>query len=308
MTARASILIPTHDGTVLLQRAVSTALRQTVAELEVIIVGDGVTDVCRATIVGLCATDARVRFLDLPKMPRHGEANRDAGVRSATSEAVFYLADDDLLLPGHVESLLPLLESAHLVHCANVAIESDGELVHWATDLRHPATHAWMLQHPPRNCVGLTGSAHRRSTYLTLETGWQTTPPGESADHFLWKKFVRQPGFSGATSPLVTAITFPSLYRRHLSAEQFTARHRGWFDLISGDDAQGRVTALAAEAARDTLVRLHRLSVDTGLALENAMHVIGEQQRQIEALQAVIEVPRLAPPAEKGPSRLWGRR
>lgn len=290
MTARASILVPTHDGSVLLQRAVQTALRQTVADLEVIIVGDGVTGECRAAIDELCALDLRVRWLDLPKAPRHGEANRDTAVREAVSDAIFYLADDDLLLPGHVESLLPLLDEAQLAHCTNVAIEADGAMVHWATDLGDPAARDWMLQHPPRNCVGLTGTAHRRSTYLELDTGWETTPDGESADHYLWKKFLRRPGFTGATSPVVTAITFPSPYRRSLSAEVFDERHRAWFDIVTGAEAQRRVTALADDAARASLIRLHRLAVDTGLAFENALRIVDEQQRQIEALQGVIDV------------------
>ena len=40
---RASILVPTHDKPETLPLAVDSALRQTVPEIEVIVIGDGVT-------------------------------------------------------------------------------------------------------------------------------------------------------------------------------------------------------------------------------------------------------------------------
>ena len=41
---RASVLIPTHDQPTTLPLTVDTVLRQTVTDLEVILIGDGVTD------------------------------------------------------------------------------------------------------------------------------------------------------------------------------------------------------------------------------------------------------------------------
>lgn len=280
MTARASILVPTHDGTVLLERAVTTALRQTVPDLEVVIVGDGVTDDCRATIGSLCAQDARVRFLDLPKAPGHGEANRDLGVRAVLTDAVLYLADDDLLAPDHVATLLPMLDSAHLVHSTLMVVDAEGELVLWPTDLSVAQNVAWLLSDPRRNCVGLTGTAHRRSTYLELEAGWQTAPAGEWPDHALWKRFLRRDDVVGATSSHVTSVIFPAPYRRHLSPAAFDERHRRLFELVSSADAERAVAALADEARRSNLIRLHRLAVDTGLALEQALSTIAELQAQ----------------------------
>ncbi len=292
MTARASILVPTHDGTVLLERAVATALRQSVTELEVLIVGDGVTDACRATVEALCAQDTRVRFLDLPKSSGHGEANRDLGVRATLSDAVVYLADDDLLAPDHVATLLPMLERAHLVHSTLMVVNAEGDLVVWPTDLGVPENVAWLLSDPRRNCVGLTGTAHRRSTYLELDAGWQTAPVGEWPDHALWKRFLQRDDVVGATSPAVTTIVFPAPYRRHLTAAEFDERHRRMYELVTSAQAVESLASLADEARGLNLIRLHRLAVDTGLALENAMRVIAE----LEA--------RLAP----RPFWRWGRR
>ncbi len=43
----ASVLIPTHDHGPLLQRALASAQRQSVEDIEILVVGDGVPDVTR---------------------------------------------------------------------------------------------------------------------------------------------------------------------------------------------------------------------------------------------------------------------
>ena len=58
---RASVLIPTHDKHTTIGLAVDSVLPQTVGDLEVLLIGDGVTDALRAEIERLCAAAARVR-------------------------------------------------------------------------------------------------------------------------------------------------------------------------------------------------------------------------------------------------------
>jgi glycosyltransferase involved in cell wall biosynthesis len=50
MTLAATVLVPTHDHGLTLLRSVRSALRQTVEELEVFVVGDGVPDETRDVI------------------------------------------------------------------------------------------------------------------------------------------------------------------------------------------------------------------------------------------------------------------
>ena len=93
---------PTHDHGRLLFSAARCALDQTVADLELFIVGDGVPDVTREVVAEL--DDERVRFFDNPKAPSRGEVLRRAALAEAGGEIVCYLADDDLWMPHHVAS------------------------------------------------------------------------------------------------------------------------------------------------------------------------------------------------------------
>src|SRR5215470_11759580 len=72
---------------------------------EIFILGDGVDDKVRAAVRALQAADSRIRFFDMPKGPRRGELNRDRVLREARSAIVCYACDDDLWLPGHLQSM-----------------------------------------------------------------------------------------------------------------------------------------------------------------------------------------------------------
>ena len=131
----------------------------------------------RPVIDTLLGEDSRVRFLDLPKGENRGERNRDAGVRDARGDVVVYLADDDLLLPRHVENLLTLLEDVPFAQSRNGCFDADDNLRLYPTDLGDPECIEWHLKDPPRNRVSITGTAHTREAYLQLERGWEV-PPG----------------------------------------------------------------------------------------------------------------------------------
>jgi glycosyltransferase involved in cell wall biosynthesis len=67
---RLSVFLPTHEHVSTLPCAVRSVQRQGVDGLEILICGDGVTDAVRDTVAPLQQTDARIRFFDLPKVPR----------------------------------------------------------------------------------------------------------------------------------------------------------------------------------------------------------------------------------------------
>src|SRR5690349_21612774 len=148
----ATILVPTHDHAATLDLAVRSALEQTVAEIEVVVIGDGVGDDTREVVAGLTREDPRVRFLDLPKGPNHGEVHRGTAIESTEAEIVCYLCDDDLLLPEHVESMRELLRAADLAQSQNGLFDPDGTWHHIFADLSSPACREWVLQ-PGQNVV-----------------------------------------------------------------------------------------------------------------------------------------------------------
>ena len=257
---RASILVPTHDKPATLPIAVASALAQTVTDLEVIIIGDGVVDAMRDAVRPLLA-DPRVRFLDLPKGPHHGEVHRHTAILEARSDAIFYLCDDDLLLRDHVADLLALLEGRDLVQCWNGLLQPDGTARLYPTNLADPAEVAdHLATSPVFNAVSITGTAHTRAAYLALDDPWDTTPPGRWPDHHQFSKLMRRPGFRGATSSRMTALQLPTSAngRDRWTAEERLAELLHWWEVVQRPDAQRVVDALCHTEARRKLVELGR--------------------------------------------------
>ena len=256
---RASVLIPTHDKHTTIALAVDSVLRQTVPDLEVLVIGDGVTDLLRAEIERLCALDPRVRFLDLPKGPHHGERYRHDAILAAESDAIFYLCDDDLFLPAHVEDLLGLLEEHTFVQSLNGYCRPDGQVSFFAADLGNPTTvHLMLDERLGYNNASITGTAHSRAFYLEVDDRWDTTPAGVHPDHHQWRKLWRHPSYRGATSHRMTTVQLPTSSdgRDAWTPEQRHEELLRWYDLVTAPDAQQRYDAIVATSARRALAEL----------------------------------------------------
>ena len=245
---RASVIIPCHNKSLTLPYVVDSVLRQTVPDLEVLLVGDGVTEAARGAIEELVAADPRVRFLDFPKGIHHGEAYRHEAVMAATSDAIFYLCDDDLFLPDHVSDLLHLLENATLVQCLNGYLLPDASFGTYASDLADGHLVAAIMDESIRfNSVSITGTAHRRSFYLEAEQWWEAPPHDQWSDHHQFRRMMRQPGFVGATSDRVTALQLPTSTdgREAWGEDQRVAELASWHTVVTGPDPQPQIDEIA---------------------------------------------------------------
>lgn len=264
---RASVLVLAYRSADTLGFAVESALRQSVAELEVIIVGDGVDTATRSVAEGLAQHEARVRFLDLPKGENRGERNRDTGVRAARSDAIVYLADDDMLLPSHVGNMLDLLRDHGFAQSRNGFIAPGDVLELFPADLSDPANIEWHLRDPPRNAVSITGTAHSRALYLDLDRGWDVTPAGLWTDLHMWRAFFRHPRFSGATHTELTTLQFPASAYVDQTRDETVAMMTRWQHFSRRPDVAAAVAELVEEAERRTLVRLTMTATNNAFAL-----------------------------------------
>jgi glycosyltransferase involved in cell wall biosynthesis len=96
----ATIVIPTHNRPQLVRRAVASALAQTVADVEVVVVDDG-----SAEPVELADPDPRLRLFRNQR-PLGVSAARNVGLEHARGRWTTFLDDDDELLPDMVEASL----------------------------------------------------------------------------------------------------------------------------------------------------------------------------------------------------------
>lgn len=106
---RVSVVIPTHNRLELMQRALASALAQTVQDIEVIVVDDGSSD---GTSDWLAAQqEPRLRFMRHDP-GRRAPAARNAGTLMARGEWIAYLDDDDVWYPNKLERQLALSDNA----------------------------------------------------------------------------------------------------------------------------------------------------------------------------------------------------
>ena len=123
-----SVIVPAHDRRPLVLDAVASALGQTFADLEVVVVDDGSTDGTREAVAAL--GDPRVRLISLQRCGRVGMV-RNAGVEAAEGEWLALLDSDDLWYPDRLRvQLASLVESsAGWGFCGYHLVDEDGRTV-----------------------------------------------------------------------------------------------------------------------------------------------------------------------------------
>ncbi len=210
----ATVIIPTSiDRGPVLRLAVESVLRQTVSDLEVFIIGDGVHENTRQTALELQRTDSRVRFFDHPKHPRRGETYRHEALQEARGRIVCYLCDRDLYLPHHVEEQLRLLSAADFAHTLPVRLRETGDF--WcdcAIDISNPEDRFHLQQASVGGreiIIPLSFGAHTLDAYRRLSEGWATTPSGPPTDLYFWSKFARDPRMKLASGVRPTLLYLP---------------------------------------------------------------------------------------------------
>lgn len=106
--ARVSVIIPVYNVEQYLRRCVDSVLNQTMSELEVILVDDGSPDQSPAICDWYAEEDERVQVIH--KQNGGLASARNAGLRQAKGEYIFFLDSDDWLEPDGMELLYKTAE------------------------------------------------------------------------------------------------------------------------------------------------------------------------------------------------------
>lgn len=224
----ATVLIPTHSHPEPLRVAAESVLGQTLADFELLIVGDGVGDDTRAIADELVARDSRVRFLDFPKAPRKGETLRHKALEQAAGRFVAYLGDDDVWMPIHLETLDAALAEAHFAHTLHIGVTADNRLWPRPTDIADDHTRNKMLT-KHFNSFDMTFAGHTLDAYRRLPSGWETTPPDFPwIDLYMWRKFLAEPWLRAASVMVPTAICTQSSLRPDMTSSERAAETAGY--------------------------------------------------------------------------------
>lgn len=302
---RATVLIPTHNHGPLLRLAATSALAQTVADLEVFIVLDGPDAATRAAAEEVARSDTRVRLFPNPKGERNGEAHRHVALQEARGRIVCYLSDDDLWFPDHVEYLDGLLADADLAHSLTVVAHPGGGFhLPYVGDLADPWYRRWLAG--PHNFIPLAATGHTLAAYRSLAEGWSPAPPGVWTDLNMWRKFLARPDLRMVTGGRPTMLGFPSPARLSMDLAQRLSEMESWHarlqqpgawealrrqatDLLSLRAAELQRDGLAAraefEAERDRLT-------ESEAALAKAREELTRSWAEVTSLRAELDAVR----------------
>jgi GalNAc5-diNAcBac-PP-undecaprenol beta-1,3-glucosyltransferase len=282
----ATVICPTFDHGPTLRYSLASALAQTVEDLELFVVGDGVPDVTREIVSGFAARDGRVRFFDNPKGERRGERHRHHAIAEASSEVILYLSDDDLWLPEHVETLIRALADADWAHTVSAWLLPDGQTGVNIVDVADSFYRDWILTMLPTPSPGLSQTGHTRALYEALPLGWNPAPPELPTDIHMWRQILALPWVRPRTVPAVTAISFPSPARRGWSPDQRAEELNRWAAILSQPDGlraierQVLATLVQRAAWEDKHARLKRQELEAKLARGSLARALGRRLKR----------------------------
>jgi hypothetical protein len=207
---RFSVLMPTHNRADVLGFAVASVLAQTEPDFELLIVADGCTDNTRDVVARFA--DPRIRFLDLPKAPFFGYANRNAALREARGRLIAFAAHDDLLLPDHLALMGALLDRTGLSwgYSRPLWVSTDGYVVPFCTNL-HLADELRDFMEV-RNTIPAACVVHTRAA-LEDAGFWPEDVPS-AADWVLWRRMLGANGGRAAYLREPTNLHFSADWKR----------------------------------------------------------------------------------------------
>jgi glycosyltransferase involved in cell wall biosynthesis len=230
------IIVPTHSNAATLPNALESIRSQSLAAFTVAILADGANAACLETADSFCKSDSRFNLISRQKSVRRGEEMRHEVILSTGCKFVTYLADDDLFLPNHIESMIAELESGYdFVNPFPAFVNRKDQIWSMPTAIQLKSNKTWHLSETPQNSISLSGAMHTLESYLALEKGWETTPDDFPwTDLFMWQKFMRNSDLKMKTSSMSTIIKFLG-GSNIFDLEKIEQNHR-WAKTISNPD------------------------------------------------------------------------
>lgn len=222
----ATILVPTYNHGETLLYSVRSAFAQTVQDIEILIVGDGISSEGRQAAQVLQKEDPRVKFFDNPKGERHGEVHRHEALKGAKGKIVCYLCDDDLWMPDHIEVMVKALKDHDFAHALPIGVHTDWSIGIWRCDLSFDYFKDFIIKEGNR--IPLSCGGHTLELYRKLREGWSPAPEAIFSDLFMWRKLLSHPDVRLKSTMRPTVVHFPASYRASFGSLMRVAELREW--------------------------------------------------------------------------------
>lgn len=198
-----TVITATYNRAAFLAHSLRSLQRQTFADFEALVVGDGCTDPSAEVVAALA--DPRFRWINLPRNSGNPSAPNNAGLSQARGPLVAYLAHDDLWLPDHLAGLVATLDA------------TGADLAHPLLGMIGPAGPHSTIG-PPRGPEGYrhhelpsSGWLHRRELAERIG-GWRPSARLFSSVDTDVLRRASQAGARFAYRPQLTVLAFPSIW------------------------------------------------------------------------------------------------
>jgi len=221
---RVSVIIPTYNRSEVLRHAIASALAQTFADFELLVVGDCCTD-DSAEVVARFA-DSRIRWTNLPVNSGHQSTPNNEGLRLAEGELIAYLGHDDLWFRHHLETLV-------------AAIDAGADIVSGMTEMVGPDESRLDIAPPgttfnPGLWLPPTGLMHRRSASERIG-GWRDYRQTEfDPENDLCERAIAA-GACFVVLSRLTAVKFPAAWRKDAYRLNDDSEQVAWLARIASE-------------------------------------------------------------------------
>lgn len=138
MSPAVSILVPAFNAAAYLTEAIESALRQTLDDIEILVIDDASTDSTAGLAAAMAAHDPRIRLL---RQAVNGgpSAARNRGLAEARGRWIALLDADDAYEPGRLEGLVALAEEREADLCSDNLLLVPENAPAWAHPMIPPA-------------------------------------------------------------------------------------------------------------------------------------------------------------------------
>jgi len=236
-----TIALPVHRAPGTLSRAVGCLTRQTLADLEILIVLNGSDDETNDAAATLARGDSRIRMIRLPQANLSNALN--AALRESRTDFVARMDADDECAPDRLErQVAAMTERSNLaaLGCAWMQLAPDGDLRAIMRPPADPREARWRL---------LTGNPFAHGSMLLrrkdiLSAGGYDTRRTRAQDLDLWLRLSRRNAIAAIPEAL---YTFHLREHTGFSASQEQARHAAELFLEAWNDLSAQGPAPAAE-------------------------------------------------------------
>jgi glycosyltransferase involved in cell wall biosynthesis len=221
---RVTVIVATYNWSAVLPYSIGSVLRQTFADFELLVIGDGCTDDSEQVVKAI--GDPRVEWINLPENTRHQSGPNNEGLRRARGELIAYLGHDDLWLPHHLDVMVRALDrtQSDLAYSLTMNVAPDGDFA-WPTIPNEAAgTFASPLAvvHRKRVTEEIGGWRHYREVT-------NTTPDVE-----LWRR-AHAAGYKFTFVPRLTGVKLPAGHRRDVYAKRPSHEQAHWSARIQNE-------------------------------------------------------------------------